>query len=171
MLLEEARGLSDFRTCALLRIADRSAVVGIGLFACPEFHHLLGLAPVTVQGDPFEAEFSGSVVQSKMLSVESWTGSTKHALSWPSFVPAFMGVGLFGRNSREESRSRKVSSHRCAFRASFQSSSACATRTSAQGRPPLCRKHTLLFAGVRILYTYLPNPIAGSVFCLAYFLP
>jgi hypothetical protein len=30
----------------------------------------------------------------------SSTGSTKHALSWPSGRPAFISVGEFGSNSR-----------------------------------------------------------------------
>lgn len=40
---------------------------------------------------------------SKMDSSESSTGSTKHAASCPSSLPAFMRVGELGRNSREES--------------------------------------------------------------------
>ncbi len=41
---------------------------------------------------------------SKISSMESPTGSTKQAESWPSSRPAFMSVGLFGRNSREVMR-------------------------------------------------------------------
>ncbi len=37
---------------------------------------------------------------SKMESMESPTGRTKQADSWPSSRPAFMSVGLLGRNSR-----------------------------------------------------------------------
>ena len=36
---------------------------------------------------------------SKISTIESSTGSTKHAASWPIGVPAFMSVGEFGRNS------------------------------------------------------------------------
>ena len=35
----------------------------------------------------------------KMLSMLSSTGSTKHAESWPSSLPAFISVGELGRNS------------------------------------------------------------------------
>ena len=38
---------------------------------------------------------------SNMDSIESSTGSTKHAESCPSRLPAFINVGLFGRNERE----------------------------------------------------------------------
>ena len=38
---------------------------------------------------------------SKIPSMESPTGSTKQAESWPSSRPAFMSVGLLGRYSRE----------------------------------------------------------------------
>ncbi len=37
---------------------------------------------------------------SKMSSIESSTGSTKQAESWPSSRPAFISVGELGRNSR-----------------------------------------------------------------------
>ena len=37
---------------------------------------------------------------SKILTMESSTGRTKQAASWPSSLPAFIRVGLFGRNSR-----------------------------------------------------------------------
>ena len=40
------------------------------------------------------------LMASKMDSMESPTGSTKQAESWPSSRPAFMRVGLLGRNSR-----------------------------------------------------------------------
>ena len=40
------------------------------------------------------------LMASKMDSMESPTGSTKQAESWPSSRPAFMSVGLLGRNSR-----------------------------------------------------------------------
>ena len=33
------------------------------------------------------------------LSSESWIGRTKHAESWPMFVPALNRVGVLGRNS------------------------------------------------------------------------
>ncbi len=39
---------------------------------------------------------------SNMLSMESSTGRTKHALSWPMPVPAFIRVGEFGRNSSSD---------------------------------------------------------------------
>ena len=35
---------------------------------------------------------------SNMLSIESSTGNTKHAESWPSGLPALTKVGVFGRN-------------------------------------------------------------------------
>jgi hypothetical protein len=35
---------------------------------------------------------------SNISTTESPTGSTKHALSWPSFVPAFISVGELGMN-------------------------------------------------------------------------
>ncbi len=38
----------------------------------------------------------------KMPSIESSTGSTKQAESWPRSVPAFISVGEFGRNSSED---------------------------------------------------------------------
>ena len=41
------------------------------------------------------------LMASKIDSMESPTGSTKQAESWPSSRPAFMSVGLLGRNSRE----------------------------------------------------------------------
>ncbi len=37
----------------------------------------------------------------KMLSMESSTGRTKQAASWPSSLPAFMRAGELGRNLRE----------------------------------------------------------------------
>jgi hypothetical protein len=40
---------------------------------------------------------------SKIDSMESFTGRTKQALNWPSLLPAFISVGLFGRKSREVS--------------------------------------------------------------------
>jgi hypothetical protein len=46
---------------------------------------------------------------SKMLSSESSIGSTKQAASWPRGVPAFMRVGLLGRNSRRISMARNAS--------------------------------------------------------------
>ena len=39
------------------------------------------------------------LMASKMSSIESPTGSTKHAESCPSSLPAFMSVGLFGMKS------------------------------------------------------------------------
>ena len=39
------------------------------------------------------------LMASKMLSMESPTGSTKQAESWPSSRPAFISVGELGRNS------------------------------------------------------------------------
>ena len=45
------------------------------------------------------------LMASKIDSIESSTGSTKHAESWPSSRPAFMRVGLLGRNSSEAMRS------------------------------------------------------------------
>src|SRR5512142_6773 len=48
---------------------------------------------------------------SKMLCMESSTGSTKQAASCPWGLPAFMMVGELGRNLREEMRSKKRSSH------------------------------------------------------------
>ena len=40
------------------------------------------------------------LIASKISSMLSSTGSTKHAESWPSGLPAFISVGEFGRNSR-----------------------------------------------------------------------
>jgi hypothetical protein len=40
------------------------------------------------------------LMASKMLSIESPTGRTKHAESWPSSLPAFISVGELGINSR-----------------------------------------------------------------------
>ena len=51
------------------------------------------------------------LMASKMLSMESPTGSTKQADSWPSSRPAFISVGLLGMNSRLVSRPWKVCSH------------------------------------------------------------
>ena len=44
--------------------------------------------------------------------VESSTGTTKHAASWPSGRPAFMRVGEFGRNSRPPSSARSARARR-----------------------------------------------------------
>jgi hypothetical protein len=46
---------------------------------------------------------------SKMLCMESSTGRTKHAASWPMDFPAFIIAGEFGRNSE------KTSGHRTAL--------------------------------------------------------
>ena len=40
------------------------------------------------------------LMASKISSIESPTGSTKQAESWPSSLPAFIKVGEFGKNSR-----------------------------------------------------------------------
>ena len=37
---------------------------------------------------------------SKISTIESSTGSTKQAESWPSGAPAFIRVGVLGMNSR-----------------------------------------------------------------------
>ena len=44
------------------------------------------------------------LMASKMESMESSTGRTKQAESWPSSRPAFMSVGQLGRNSRPAMR-------------------------------------------------------------------
>jgi len=45
---------------------------------------------------------------SKIDSIESSTGRTKQAESWPSFLPAFIRVGLLGRKSRKSSSRRNL---------------------------------------------------------------
>ena len=40
------------------------------------------------------------LTESKILSIESSTGRTKQAESWPRGLPAFMSVGVLGMNSR-----------------------------------------------------------------------
>jgi hypothetical protein len=37
-----------------------------------------------------------------MLFIESSTGRTKQAANWPRDFPAFMSVGEFGRNRKED---------------------------------------------------------------------
>jgi hypothetical protein len=65
----------------------------------------------------------------KMLSIVSSTGSTKQAESCPSAVPAFMSVGLLGRNSPPASSAWK----RCAqCERSFASASATARATRSK---------------------------------------
>ena len=46
---------------------------------------------------------------SNICSMESSTGSTKHADSWPSGLPAFMSVGELGMNSRPAIASKNSS--------------------------------------------------------------
>jgi len=50
---------------------------------------------------------------SKMSTIESRTGRTKHALSIPSSRPAFISVGEFGMNRPLTIRSKKRSSQLC----------------------------------------------------------
>ncbi|VVC02059.1 Uncharacterised protein [uncultured archaeon] len=50
---------------------------------------------------------------SNMPSMSSSTGSTKHAASCPTFVPAFMSVGEFGRNSKLVIIWKKACSYSC----------------------------------------------------------
>src|SRR5208283_672555 len=44
---------------------------------------------------------AANLTASNIDSMESPTGRTKHAESWPSLLPAFISVGLFGRNAKD----------------------------------------------------------------------
>ena len=69
---------------------------------------------------------------SKMLSSESSIGSTKQAESCPSGVPAFISVGLLGRNSRRRSAPSKSSRVRATSPPKTDSASATAPATRRQ---------------------------------------
>ena len=83
---------------------------------------------------------------SKMLSSVSSIGSTKQAASWPSAVPAFISVGLLGRNSRASSACSKRSLVRATSPPNADSACATAPATrrhrpskSSMGRPAASR--------------------------------
>ncbi len=78
----------------------------------------------------------------KMPSMESSTGRTKHAASWPSPVPAFMSAGEFGRNSREASASKNSRSMRAASASPPHASSAPATARATRRNISLGVSHT-----------------------------
>ncbi|MPM87865.1 hypothetical protein SDC9_134965 [bioreactor metagenome] len=63
---------------------------------------------------------------SKISSIESPTGKTKQAESWPSGLPAFMSVGEFGMNLSSVIRSKNTSSVLLTSLFSSKSASPCA---------------------------------------------
>jgi len=80
--------------------------------------------------------------------MESLTGRTKQAESWPRAVPAFISVGEFGRNERSRILSKKASSASAGETADLKPFSAFATcratrRKSSPGVSTMFRSSSL----------------------------
>lgn len=82
---------------------------------------------------------------SKMSTMLSATGSTKHAESWPSGRPAFISVGELGRNFRLVISSKKRSDSAAVSAALSKLASAAAT--ASETRRNICStvSHTCPF--------------------------
>ncbi len=90
-----------------IKLTGPEATPPVELTVAPAGRSLEKLKPVP---PPLLCIMAACLIASNIPSIESSTGSTKHAESWPRSFPAFIRVGELGINSRLVSILKKVSS-------------------------------------------------------------